>query len=62
MQLKTLLNRIDKHHSFVYGQVRLIDGAQLVLEVDVQPRANARAKCPGCAQSAPGYDRLALLN
>ena len=59
MQLKTILNRIQKHRSFVYGRVRLIDGAQLALEVEVQPRANARAKCSGCGQTAPGYDRLA---
>jgi transposase len=59
MQLKTILNRIQKHRSFVYGRVRLIDGAQLALEVEVHPRANARARCSGCAQTAPGYDQLA---
>ena len=58
MQVKTILNRIQRHRSFVYGPARLVQGTRLALEVEVRPRANARAKCSGCGQSAPGYDRL----
>ena len=58
MQVKTILNRIEKHPSFVYEAVGLVDGPRLRLEVKVRARANARAKCSGCGRPAPGYDTL----
>ena len=58
MQVKTILNRIQRHQSFVYGPTRLVQGHRLVLEVEVRPRANARAKCSECGNTAPGYDTL----
>lgn len=59
MQLKTILNRVQKHSSFVYGAIRFIEADRLTLEVEVQPRGNGRARCSGCGKHAPGYDRLA---
>jgi len=59
MQLKTILNRVQKHSSFVYGTIRFIEAERLTLEVEVQPRENGRARCSGCGKPAPGYDRLA---
>ena len=58
MQLKTILNQVQKFRSFVYGDARFVDGDRLTLEVDVHPRANGRARCSGCGRHAPGYDRL----
>jgi len=58
MQVKTILNRIQRHRCFVYGPARLVQGARLMLEVEVRPRANARAKCSGCGTPSPGYDTL----
>ena len=59
MQLKTILNRVEKQSSFVYGKVKLVgEGAELQLEVQVEARANGRPRCSGCDQEAPGYDRL----
>ena len=58
MQLKTILNRIQKHRSFVYGPARLVHGSRLAIEVEVRPRAGSRARCSGCARPAPGYDTL----
>ncbi len=59
MQLKTILNRVQKHESFVYDAVRLHDhGGQLSLEVDIKARANGHPKCSGCGKAGPGYDRL----
>jgi transposase len=58
MQLKTILNRVQKQRSFVYGAVRLVQGARLAIEVEVRARANSRAKCSGCGCPAPGYDTL----
>ena len=58
MQLKTLLNRVQKHRSFMYGRGRLVQGARLAIEVEVRARANSWAKCSGCGSAAPGYDTL----
>ena len=61
MRVKTLLNRIHKFQSFVYGDVRLIDLAdRLALEADLRPRSNSRPICSGCGQKRPGYDTLPL--
>ena len=59
MQVKTILNRVEKYKSFVYGEVKLLDDeGGLRLEVQLEARANGRPLCSGCARPAPGYDRL----
>lgn len=59
MLIKTILNRIHKHPSFVYGHARLAaQGQDLVLEIDVRPRANGQPVCSGCHHRRPGYDHL----
>ena len=59
MQLKTILNRVHKLKSFVYGKVqrREVQG-EWVLEVEIRARAGSRAVCSGCGQKRPGYDTL----
>ena len=59
MQLKTILNRVQKHPLFVYGEVKLVerDGA-LNLDVEVRPRSNGKATCSGCGVRRSGYDTL----
>jgi len=57
MQVKTILNRVEKHKCFVYGAVRF-SGEGSALEVEVRERANSRAICSECGQASPGYDRL----
>ena len=59
MQVQTILNRIEKHRSFVYGPARLVQVPSVAIEIEVRPRANSRAKCSGCGRAAPGYDTLA---
>ncbi|MFQ5927963.1 MAG: ISL3 family transposase [Terriglobia bacterium] len=60
MRIKTILNRVQKHRSFVYGAVRFQEtGGEPVLEVEIRPRANGRACCSGCGRAASGYDTLA---
>ena len=59
MLLQTILNRVHKQRLFVYGKARLLEGPIPELEVALRPRANSRARCSGCGQRAPGYDRLA---
>jgi transposase len=60
MQLQTILNRVARNKSFVYGEPRWIEDAlRLTIEVPIRPRANGRPVCSGCGQCRPGYDRLA---
>jgi transposase len=59
MHLTTILNRVQRHKSFVYRTCRWAEQADgLALEVQIQPRANGRAVCSGCDRVRPGYDRL----
>jgi transposase len=60
MQVKTLLNRVEKIKSFVYGAVKIIEAESgPVMEVELRPRANSRPVCSGCGKKRPGYDNLA---
>lgn len=59
MQLKTILNRVERYKSFVYGEPRWVgDASRLTIEVPITPRANSRAICSGCGKPRPGHDRL----
>ncbi len=59
MQLKTILNRVQKIKSFVYGAVRWVEGEEEpTIEIEVRGRANSRAECSGCGRRGPGYDTL----
>lgn len=59
MQLKTILNRVQRFKSFVYGSVRWAnDAEEPAIEVELHARANSRGICSGCARRRPGYDRL----
>lgn len=58
MLLQTILNRVQRHKSFVYKTVALTeDKAKPVLEVEIEPRSNGRPICSGCGKARPGYDR-----
>lgn len=59
MLLKTILNRIEKHSSFVYHSVRFAEGPGERLEVEVRARRGSRPVCSGCSRRRPAYDRLA---
>ena len=59
MQLHTILNRVEKHKSFVYGRARFVGSSTRPdIEVEVRPRKNGRPVCSGCHKRRPGYDRL----
>ena len=61
MQLKAILNRVEKQRSFVYSHLVMTEQeGRPVIEVTIQPRANGKAICSGCRQQRPGYDRLAV--
>jgi transposase len=59
MQLKTILNRVQKFKSFVYDSVEFFESdGQLVLLVYILARTGSRAICSGCGRRRPGYDTL----
>lgn len=59
MLLKTILHRLARHQSFVYGDARFIQHeGRAALDVPIAARANGRPLCSGCGQPRPGYDRL----
>jgi transposase len=61
MHIKTILNRVQKFKSFVYGTVRWVeDASDPTIEAELHPRANSRAICSSCGQQRPGYDTLPL--
>jgi transposase len=59
VQLKTILNRVQKFKCFVYGDVRWAEvKGRTALLVEIVPRRNSRAVCSGCRRGRPGYDTL----
>jgi transposase len=60
MQLKTILNRVQKFKSFVYENARWDETwiGRLCLIITVVPRANSRPVCSGCEKPGPGYDTM----
>ena len=59
MLLKSILNRVQLHHGFVYGAVRWREqGKRLFLDIEIRPRKNGRPICSGCGTPGPGYDTL----
>ena len=59
MQLKTILNRVQKHQSFIYTDMELNErDNQLELNIAIRARINSRPICSGCDRKRPGYDTL----
>jgi transposase len=59
MQIKTILNRVQKFKSFVYGGIHWVEGGPVpTLEVELQSRVNSRPVCSVCGKRRPGYDTL----
>jgi transposase len=59
MQVKTILNRVQKFKSFVYARVQLAGSAEEpVLFVEVVARAHSSPICSSCGHRGPGYDTL----
>ena len=57
MLLKTILNRVEKHGSFVFDDAKFVgQGRGTVIEIRVSPRANSQPTCPDCGKRGPGYD------
>lgn len=59
MLLKTILNRLEKHRSFVYSSIHWAEDSEPVIEIEIQPRKGSRPICSECGQACPTYDTLA---
>jgi len=59
MQIKTILNRIEKQPGFIYDACkwRTVPG-MLALEITLRPQSRQLAICSGCGHRRPGYDTL----
>lgn len=57
MLIKTILNKLEKYKSFVYGKVHFekISGTE-ALVIQVLPRKNGQGLCVECQRPCPGYD------
>ncbi len=60
LEVKTLLNQIQRFVGFVYHSVCLRGvGTSRRVEVRIHPHRGIRGKCSTCQQPCPGYDQLA---
>jgi len=58
MQLKTILNRVERFKSFVYMKARWVEGAaRPTIEVEIEAGKHGRPLCSGCGEVRPGYER-----
>ena len=59
MLIKTVLNRIEKFKSYVYGEVTIDErGGMISVVIDIRARKNSMAVCSLCGERRAGYDRL----
>ena len=59
MRIQTILNRVEKFKSFVYGPARMeATWAGRILVVEMRPRRNSRPLCSGCGSPGKTHDRL----
>ena len=58
MLIKTLLNKVERFKSFVYGTVcvTLVGGTEALI-IDIVPRRNSGPICPECGKRRTVYDR-----
>lgn len=57
MQIKTILNRIQKYPGFVFGPARLLcRGRGLRLEIEIYPHRRSRGRCGRCGSRGSTYD------
>ncbi len=57
MQLKTILNYVEKHPFFVYGTPKMIvNNGDKRIEIPIRPRKRSKGICSSCQKPAPKYD------
>ena len=60
LQVKTILNLVQRFVGFIYMDVRLLSqtGRPASIEITLQSHRQIRGRCSQCRQPAPGYDHL----
>ncbi len=59
MQIKSILNRLEKHKGFVYAKVEFDDKAKKQsLLVHIKPRKGSKGHCSSCGVKGNQYDKL----
>lgn len=57
MLIKTLLNKVERFKSFVYGSAEIMTvGGNDALVIDIKARCNSRPECPKCGKRGKTYD------
>jgi len=57
MLIKTLLNKVERFKSFIYGDSKLMTiGGNKALVIDIKPRRNGKPECPDCGKRGKMYD------
>lgn len=58
MLIKTLLNKVERFKSFIYGESRLgtVSGVDALI-IDIKPRRNSRPICPECGKRGRTHDK-----
>ena len=57
MLIKTLLNKVERFKSFIYGDSKLMTvGGNDALIIDIKPRRNSKPACPECGKRGKTYD------
>lgn len=57
MLIKTVLNKVERFKSFIYGDCRLATvGGSDALIIDIKPRRNSKPECPECGKRGKTYD------
>ncbi len=54
MQLKTILNRVEKQKGFVYSEARMSKAGHI--EFTLQPRRGSKPICGACGKKGATYD------
>jgi transposase len=57
MDVKSVLNRVEKHKGFVYGKAKWGDDGN-ALVIPVEPRKGSQPRCSICGLKGATYDRL----
>lgn len=58
MQIKTILNRIEKQPGFIYDSCKWRDPGPPALVITLRPQVDSKPICSKCGERRPGYDTL----
>jgi len=57
MQLKSILNHVEKQKGFVYSKIQWADSEEVAIWVTLKPHSRSKPVCSGCGKKRSCYDR-----